>query len=99
MNVLGENPAKADVTLLLDNGADLPRFCGCPEIFIREFIMHIRAFSRYIFSVMTEEYSYPGDFPEDGEFIRVLGIFDMYEENGNKYLTLRDAVPEPVTHE
>lgn len=55
MNVLGENPAKADVTLLLDNGADLPRFCGCPEIFIREFIMHIRAFSRYIFSVMTEE--------------------------------------------
>lgn len=47
----------------------------------------------------SEEYSYPGDFPEDGELIRVLGIFDMYEENGNKYLTLRDAVLEPVTHE
>jgi len=39
----------------------------------------------------TGEYVYPGDFPEDGGMICVTGVFDFYEEDGNKYLTLRDA--------
>ena len=42
--------------------------------------------------VITSEYSYPDDFPADGEQICVIGTFDKYEENGNTYLTLRDAV-------
>ncbi len=39
------------------------------------------------------------ELPEDGDTVRVIGVFDMYEENGNKYLTLRDSVLEPVTQD
>ena len=42
------------------------------------------------------ETTYPDDFPADGETVRVIGVFDAYEEEGNKYLTLRNAVLEPV---
>ena len=44
----------------------------------------------------TDDFTYPDDFPADGETVRVIGVFDTYEEGGNKYLTLRDAVLEPV---
>lgn len=44
----------------------------------------------------TDDFTYPDDFPADGETVRVIGVFDAYEEGGNKYLTLRDAVLEPV---
>ena len=44
----------------------------------------------------TEDFTYPDDFPADGETVRVIGVFDAYEEDGNRYLTLRDAVLEPV---
>ena len=42
--------------------------------------------------VTTSDFTYPDDFPADGEQICVIGTFDKYEENGNTYLTLRDAV-------
>jgi len=38
-----------------------------------------------------EDYSYPDDFPEEGEEICVTGVFSTYEENGNMYCTLMDA--------
>ena len=44
----------------------------------------------------TDDFTYPDDFPADGENIRVTGVFASYEEDGNKYLTLRDAVIEPI---
>ncbi|MCR5328409.1 MAG: hypothetical protein K6E12_06150 [Saccharofermentans sp.] len=44
----------------------------------------------------SSDFTYPDDFPEDGETIRVLGVFDKYEEDGNTYLTLREAVIEPA---
>ena len=42
--------------------------------------------------VLTDDYSYPEDYPELGESITVLGVFDTYEEAGNRYCTLRNAV-------
>ena len=47
----------------------------------------------------TDDYVYPDDFPEDGEEICVMGVFDKYSEDGNNYLTLRNAVLLPVTSE
>ena len=40
----------------------------------------------------TDDFVYPDDFPEEGGNICVEGIFDKYSENGNNYLTLRNAV-------
>ena len=39
-----------------------------------------------------DKYVYPDDFPEDGGEICVEGVFDKYNEGGNNYLTLRNAV-------
>lgn len=39
----------------------------------------------------SEEFTYPDDFPEDGEDICVVGVFDTYEEDGFTYCTLRNA--------
>jgi hypothetical protein len=36
-------------------------------------------------------YSYPGDFPNDGDMVTVEGTFDTYEEDGYTYCTLREA--------
>ena len=44
--------------------------------------------------IMTDDYKYPDDYPEDGSEITVVGTFDTYEENGNTYATLRNAVFE-----
>lgn len=42
--------------------------------------------------VTTSDFTYPDDFPAEGEDICVIGIFDTYEEGRNTYLTLRDSV-------
>jgi len=36
-------------------------------------------------------YSYPDDFPIPGMDVSVLGVFDIYEEEGYTYCTLRNA--------
>lgn len=41
--------------------------------------------------VLTDEYSYPDDYPEEGGEIRVVGVFDTYQEGGYTYCTLRNA--------
>ncbi|MBR2780044.1 MAG: hypothetical protein IKD81_01315 [Eubacteriaceae bacterium] len=47
--------------------------------------------SRGIEFVLTDDYVYPDDYPEVNEEICVVGVFDIYEENGYMYCTLRDA--------
>lgn len=37
------------------------------------------------------DYTYPEDYPKEGETICVEGIFDTYEDGGNTYCTLRRA--------
>lgn len=46
---------------------------------------------------LTDEYSYPDDYPEEGGDICVIGVFDTYEESGNTYCTLRNARLDTVT--
>ena len=41
--------------------------------------------------VLTEDYTFPGDYPEVDAEICVVGMFDTYEENGYTYCTLREA--------
>ena len=39
----------------------------------------------------TDDYTYPDDFPLDGDTVTVEGEFDTYVEDGYKYCTLRNA--------
>ncbi len=41
--------------------------------------------------VLTDEYSYPDDYPEEGGDICVVGVFDTYQEGDIIYCTLRNA--------
>ncbi len=41
--------------------------------------------------VLTEDYSYPEDYPPEGDDICVEGVFDTYEEDDYTYYTLRNA--------
>ncbi len=41
--------------------------------------------------VLTDDYKYPDDYPEDGSEICVIGIFDTYKEGNLTYCTLREA--------
>lgn len=41
--------------------------------------------------VLTEDYTYPDDYPEEGDIISVTGVFDTYTEDGYLYCTLRNA--------
>lgn len=41
--------------------------------------------------VLTDEYVYPDDYPEEGEDISVIGVFDTYQEGNYTYCTLRNA--------
>ena len=41
--------------------------------------------------VLTDEYKYPEDYPEEGGNVCVVGVFDTYMEGENKYCTLRNA--------
>ena len=40
---------------------------------------------------LTEKYKYPDDYPEDGDFITVVGTFDTYMEGDLMDCTLRNA--------
>lgn len=42
--------------------------------------------------VLIKDYTYPDDYPQEGENICVLGTFDTYEEDGFTYCTLRDSI-------
>ena len=44
--------------------------------------------------VLAGDYTYPDDYPEEGSFIRVAGVFDTYEDEEYIYCTLRNAVME-----
>lgn len=37
------------------------------------------------------DYKYPEDYPELGDPITVVGVFETYKESGNKYCQLKDA--------
>ncbi len=41
--------------------------------------------------VLTDEYSYPDDYPEEGEDVCVVGVFNTYQEGDSTYCTLRNA--------
>ena len=40
---------------------------------------------------LTEDYSYPDEYPTDGDICTVEGVFEIYEEDGYQYCTLRNA--------
>lgn len=40
---------------------------------------------------LTDDYTYPDDYPEVGGDICVMGVFDTYKEGDNTYCTLRNA--------
>lgn len=44
--------------------------------------------------VLTDDYVYPDDYPEEGSEVTVTGAFDTYREGESLYCTLRDAVLE-----
>jgi hypothetical protein len=39
----------------------------------------------------TEAFSYPEDYPQDGDMVTVEGEFDIYTEDGTQYCTLTNA--------
>ena len=41
--------------------------------------------------ILTDDYTYPDDYPEQGGDICVVGVFDTYKEGGYTYCTLRNA--------
>ena len=41
--------------------------------------------------VLTDDYTFPDDYPEDGDTITVTGTFSTYVEGQNLYCTLKDA--------
>ncbi len=41
---------------------------------------------------LKDEYKFPDDYPSDGEEIVVEGVFDVYDEDGETYPVLRNAV-------
>ena len=41
--------------------------------------------------VLTDDYTYPDDYPEEGGEICVIGTFDTYQEGALTYCTLRNA--------
>ena len=41
-------------------------------------------------------YSYPRDYPKEGNKIIVEGTFDLYKDKGNKYYKLKNAEMRPA---
>ena len=41
---------------------------------------------------LSDDYVYPDDYPEEGDIVTVSGVFDLYEEDGFTYCTLRNSV-------
>ena len=46
---------------------------------------------------LAGDYTYPDDYPAEGDTVRVVGTVEFFEENGFRHLRLGDAVLEPVT--
>ena len=44
--------------------------------------------------ILTDDYKFPDDYPEEGTNVTVVGRFDTYMEGEYLYCTLRDAVLE-----
>lgn len=44
--------------------------------------------------VLDGDYKFPDDYPKDGTEITVTGVFETYEEDGNKYSHLADSKME-----
>ena len=44
--------------------------------------------------VLAGDYVYPNDYPEEGSFVRVTGVFDTYVDEPYTYCTLRNAIFE-----
>jgi hypothetical protein len=40
---------------------------------------------------LTEDYVYPDEYPSEGDYCIVEGVFETYEEDGAEYCTLRNA--------
>ncbi len=47
----------------------------------------------------TDDFTYPDDFPTDGDTVTVEGDFDTYIEEGAQYCTLRNAKILDIAHE
>ncbi len=47
----------------------------------------------------TDEFTYPEDFPADGDIVTVEGEFDTYIEDGAMYCTLKNAAILDIVHE
>jgi hypothetical protein len=47
----------------------------------------------------TDDFTYPDDFPADGDTVTVEGDFDTYIEEGAQYCTLRNAKILDIAHE
>ena len=47
--------------------------------------------ARGIEFILTDDYLFPDDCPTEGEIVTVAGEFDIYEENGLDYFTLRHS--------
>lgn len=41
--------------------------------------------------VLTDDYEYPADYPQEADDITVEGVFDVYTEESGEYCTLRNA--------
>ena len=41
--------------------------------------------------IPTDDYHYPAGFPQGGENITVTGVFEILEDNGEKYIALTNA--------
>ena len=40
---------------------------------------------------LSDDYKYPDDYPNEGEIISVVGVFDVYQEGDSEYCVLRKA--------
>ena len=41
--------------------------------------------------ILTDDYVFPDDYPEEGNIVTVAGEFMIYEEDGSTYFTLKDS--------
>lgn len=41
--------------------------------------------------ILTDDYLFPDDYPQEGEIVTVAGEFMTYEEDGSTYFTLKDS--------
>jgi hypothetical protein len=42
--------------------------------------------------ILKGDHKYPDDYPQEGSEICITGVFGSYEEDGNTYYALTDAV-------